>query len=95
MLFSSITFLYYFLPVTLLLYYAVPERWKNAVLFVASFLFYALGEPKYSLLLLLSMLLGYFGGIGMEYALKKKSNERKMLLVFSILILLFLFIFKY
>ena len=75
MLFSSITFLYYFLPVTLLIYYAVPERWKNAVLFAASFLFYVWGEPKYGLLLLLSVFLGYLGGIRIELACEKKEKE--------------------
>ena len=46
MLFSSIPFLYYFLPAVLMFYYLVPWRWKNAVLLVSSLVFYGWGEPK-------------------------------------------------
>ena len=46
MLFSSLTFLYFFLPAVLLCYFVVPERCKNAVLLIFSLLFYAWGEPK-------------------------------------------------
>ena len=46
MLFSSIPFLYYFLPVVLVIYLAAPRRLKNAVLLLASLFFYAWGEPK-------------------------------------------------
>lgn len=77
MLFSSITFLYYFLPVVLVIYYAVPEKWKNAVLFAVSFLFYVWGEPKYGILLLISVLLGYLGGRGIEYAHAKEKKEEE------------------
>lgn len=62
MLFSSITFLYCFLPVTFFLYYVTPKKGKNLILFLASFFFYLWGEPKYSLLLILSVVIGYFGG---------------------------------
>ena len=62
MLFSSITFLYYFLPVTMLLYFVTPQKGKNLVLLMASFLFYFWGEPKYSLLMAVSILTGYAGG---------------------------------
>lgn len=69
MLFSSITFIYYFLPITLILYFYVPVgygerslRRKNSLLLVASFLFYAMGEPKYVFLMMGSVLSGYIGG---------------------------------
>ena len=52
MLFSSITFLYYFLPAVLVIYYLTPAKVKNLILFLASFVFYLWGEPKYSVLLL-------------------------------------------
>ena len=55
MLFSSIPFLYVFLPATLLLYFAAPRRMKNAVLLLCSLVFYGWGEPKYLLLMLFSM----------------------------------------
>ena len=52
MVFSSLVFLFAFLPVTLLVYYSVPQKMKNAVLFFFSLLFYAWGEPLYVLLML-------------------------------------------
>ncbi len=69
MLFSSITFIYYFLPITLILYFCVPVghgpnslRGKNSLLLLASFLFYAMGEPVYVFLMSASVVVGYFGG---------------------------------
>ena len=59
MIFSSIPFLYYFLPCVLLVYFLMPGRGKNAVLLLFSLVFYAWGEPKYVLVMLLSILLGY------------------------------------
>ena len=58
MLFSSITFLFFFLPVTLGLHQLVPRRWKNHVLLAASVVFYASGEPVYIALLAFSALVG-------------------------------------
>ena len=55
MLFSSITFLFFFLPVALAVYYLIPAKGKNIVLLIASILFYAWGEPVYVILLLLSV----------------------------------------
>ena len=52
MLFSSITFLFIFLPLTLLLYYLVPFRMKNYVMLAASLIFYAWGEPVYIILMI-------------------------------------------
>jgi len=63
MLFSSITFLFYFLPIVLLLYHIVPTTYKNLVLLVSSLFFYAWGEPKYILLLLFSILINYLIGL--------------------------------
>ena len=62
MLFPSITFLYFFLPVSLLLYAVMPEKGKNAVLFGTGILFYFWGEPLYAFLLLAMVLAGYAGG---------------------------------
>ena len=49
MVFSSLTFLYAYLPVVLAVYYLVPLRWRNAVLFLVSLFFYGWGEPRYVL----------------------------------------------
>ena len=59
MVFSSVPFLYYFLPGCVLLYFLAPRRLKNAALLLCSLLFYAWGEPKYVLLLLFSIAQGY------------------------------------
>lgn len=66
MLFSSITFLYYFLPCVLFLYFIVPQRLKNMVLLISSLFFYAWGEPYYVLFMLGSICVGYFTGLGIE-----------------------------
>jgi alginate O-acetyltransferase complex protein AlgI len=55
LLFSSITFLYYFLPIVLIVYFLTPKKGKNLVLMIASFIFYGWGEPVYLLFMLLSV----------------------------------------
>ena len=59
MVFSSIPFLFYFLPLCLILYYLVPFRWKNYVLLAFSLLFYAWGEPVYIMLMIFETLSDY------------------------------------
>lgn len=59
MVFSSITFIYYFLPILLLIYFIVPSKFKNFVLLFFSLLFYFLGEPKYIIILILSCIVNY------------------------------------
>ena len=63
MLFSSIPFLYYFLPCVLILYHIVPKKIKNGALLLASLVFYAWGEPKYVFLMMGVILLNYVAGI--------------------------------
>ncbi|MBQ4047161.1 MAG: MBOAT family protein [Clostridia bacterium] len=63
MLFSSITFLYFFLPIVLGLYFAVPFRFKNFILLIASLFFYFAGEPIYSILMVASSLSGWLHGL--------------------------------
>lgn len=59
MVFSSITFLFYFLPITMALYFAVPGRYQNLVLFLCSMFFYAWGEPRYVPLMIAGILIAY------------------------------------
>ena len=66
MLFSSIPFLYYFLPCVLILYFIAPKCLKNSVLLLASLFFYAWGEPKYVILMAVSITLGYVFGLLIE-----------------------------
>ena len=75
MLFSSIPFLYYFLPLVILIYYIVPKPIKNPVLLIFSLLFYAWGEPKYVFLMILTVLVNYILGILIEkYQDTKKAK---------------------
>ena len=83
MIFSSIPFLYYFLPVALILYYLAPKKARNAVLLLVSLVFYGWGEPKYLPVMLGSTALGYLFGLALGAA--KKTKVRKALLAASIL----------
>lgn len=93
MLFSSITFLVFFLPAVIVFYYALPNlTYKNTVLFIASLLFYAWGEPKFVFLMLASIVFNYNMGL----FLGKPSSIKCSLLAFSIISNIgILFIFKY
>ncbi|MGI5976675.1 MAG: MBOAT family O-acyltransferase [Candidatus Limivicinus sp.] len=91
MLFSSVTFLYFFLPITLGLYYLLPWKLKNYVLLVSSIIFYASGEPKYVLLLLLAALVGWLHGLGLE----KRPGNKWILGSGLFWNLIFLLFFKY
>lgn len=62
MVFSSIFFLFVYLPIVLALYYVVPRRFKNLLLFVCSLIFYAWGEPVYILVMLFTAFIDYFNG---------------------------------
>jgi alginate O-acetyltransferase complex protein AlgI len=98
MLFSSLSFIYVFLPVTLLLHYAMPNiKSKNFILLVFSLIFYAWGEPIYVSLMLLSIFINYFHAIKIEKSLNDgKTSLGKFYMVSSIVLnLLLLGIFKY
>ena len=72
MLFSSIPFLYYFLPAVLAAYFLVPKSGKNAVLLISSLIFYGWGEPKYVILMAASIAAFYGFGLAIGYGKKKK-----------------------
>ena len=89
MLFSSIPFLYYFLPLTLLCYFLAPRCAKNAVLLLFSLIFYAWGEPKYVLFMVASILQGYlFGRLVEKY--RNYPRRSKLFLTVSVLFSLLL-----
>ncbi len=82
MLFSSIPFLFYFLPIVLILYFAVPKKLKNTVLLLSSLFFYGWGEPKFLIFMLISITQGYVFGLLIEkYQGMKRS---KVFLVASV-----------
>ena len=94
MLFSSIPFLYYFLPLVLAVYFLTPARFRNAVLLLASLIFYAWGEPKYVLLMLASILSGY--GFGLLQERYRGQKGAKLFCGLSVAASLsFLLYFKY
>ena len=91
MLFSSVTFLFFFLPITLMLHQLLPWRWKNHVLLAASVLFYASGEPVYILLLAFSAFVGWLHGLYMT----RRPGHRGALVSAICWNLVFLLFFKY
>ena len=94
MLFSSIPFLYYFLPAVLLAYFAVPKRAKNAVLLLSSLIFYGWGEPKYVLLMIVTI--ASFYGCGLAIGTAKTQKAKKLWLSLSVVIgIVLLTVFKY
>ncbi len=97
MVFSGILFLFRFLPLFFLIYYMVPQRAKNTVLFLGSLLFYAWGEPVYVVWMLFSTVSDYCHGILIEKALvKQRQRKAKAFLISSLSInLLMLGFFKY
>lgn len=82
MLFSSLTFLTAFLPIVLFLYYIADKRFRNAILCLASLLFYAWGEPKFIVLMLISIMANYFFALWIS---KAKKRSKKLLLILSII----------
>ena len=94
MLFSSIPFLYYFLPAVLIVYFAVPKRIKNAVLLLSSLIFYGWGEPKYVILMIATIAAFYFCGLGIGRA-KSRKTQKIWLTVSVVIGIALLTVFKY
>ena len=77
MIFSSVEFLLLFLPFFLLLYRFSPDRMKNLVLLAGSLIFYALGEPRYLVLLMVSVLANYMLGLHLEKSFRQKGKDKR------------------
>ena len=90
MLFTSISFLYYFLPTIIILYFITPKKYRNYILLIFSIIFYMYGEPKYVILMLVEILVAYFGALLID---KYKSKE--IFLVTIIIHIGLLCVFKY
>ena len=98
MLFSSLTFLFAFFPILTIMYFIVKKRQvKNIILLLFSLLFYAWGEPKYIILMLLTILVVYlFGLLINKFDNQNKLLEKKISLIICIIILVgSLIFFKY
>ena len=95
MVFNSIFFIFCFLPVFMLIYYLVPGKLRNLLLFLGSLIFYAWGEPVYVILMLFSSVFNYYMGAELE-RLYYDDRKQKINLIFSIIInLAVLVFFKY
>lgn len=94
MVFSSLVFLFVFLPVILILYYISSNKYKNYLLLIASLFFYAWGEPTYVLIMILSIIVNYICGLLVEE--NKKTIIKKFGLILAIVFnILMLGVFKY
>ena len=87
MIFSSVSFLFYFFPIVLMLYFLSPRKYRNLILFISSLFFYFVGEKQYTLILLFSCVFNYF------YA--KRIKDKKTLWFGVIVNLSLLIYFKY
>lgn len=92
MIFSSVIFIYYFLPIVLLLFYIVPNKYKNFILFLASLIFYYYSEKKFLILLILSIIVNYSLG---RLITKYKDNKKVWLIISLIFNFGLLLYFKY
>lgn len=95
MLFSSIVFLFTFLPIILILYYLVPRPVKNVILLFGSLLFYAWGEPVYIFLMIFSILFNYICGLDIARNLKDPAAAKRSLIFTVAVNLCILGFFKY
>ncbi len=94
MVFSSLTFLFLFLPFVFLVYFSAPRKWKNAILFILSLLFYAWGEPIYIFLFIFSTIVDFLLGLYVDK--HRATSKAKIGLITSLVInILVLSVFKY
>ena len=95
MVFSSLIFLFAYLPVTLVIYYAVPRKARNLFLFFINLLFYGWGEPVMVTLMLVSIVINYAGGYFVEKCKPDKKKAKIPLILTVILDIGILAFFKY
>lgn len=84
MVFSSLAFIFIFLPIVLLVYYISPHKYKNIILLAFSIIFYTLGEPRYIFLIIISMIINYISSI-LIYK-NRQNNEKRKLILFTIIL---------
>ena len=82
MVFSSITFIFYFLPIVLAIYYMVPKKMQNLILLISSLLFYFYGEPKYVILMVCEIIVAYIFG----RLIDKKHKKIFLIIPISIIV---------
>lgn len=95
MVFSSLIFIFRFLPFFLALYFITPKRYKNLTLLIFSLVFYTFGEPKYFLLMIVSILVDYFVSIAIENNFNNRFKCKLLLIISIVFNMGMLFFFKY
>ena len=96
MIFSSLLFLFRFIPIFFIIYYLAPAKIKNLVLLIGSIIFYAWGEPKFLILIVLSIVINYAAGLLIDYFDNKNKTLKKVSFITAIIYnLSMLFVFKY
>ena len=83
MLFSSITFIYFFIPLLLLVYFITPAKYRNIPLLIFSLIFYFLGEPKYIIVLIICCIINYY--ISRLMVHKKYKKYKTQLLILALI----------
>ena len=97
MVFSSLYFLFLYLPIVLLVYYITPLKWRNLWLLVVNLIFYGWGEPRYIVLMLFTIVLDYFMGLIVARC-KERDNDKGARIAVAVALVLnlaILFFFKY
>lgn len=95
MVFSSLTFIFRFLPFFLATYFITPKRYKNLVLLIFSLIFYTFGEPKYFPLMIASILVDYFVSMSIENNFSNRLKCKSLLIISIVFNMGMLFFFKY
>ncbi len=96
MVFSSLIFTYYFLPVVVALYYLSKDKYRNYLLLAASLAFYSYGEPKFVFVMLASIIINYFLAIAIDKCNPNHFNIKKLLMILTVILNIgILFIYKY
>ena len=95
MVFSSLTFLYIFLPVTMVIYYIVPKQLRNLFILISGLFFYAWGEPIYVFVLIASTMIDYFAGLVIYKAGDRQALRKLALIISMVMNLSLLGFFKY
>ncbi len=95
MVFSTLIFLFAYLPLVLGIYYLLPLRWRNVFLFLVSLFFYGWGEPVYIVLMLVTITVNYIGGILVDRYRDEPRKAKLILTINTVISLGFLVFFKY
>lgn len=95
MIFSSLSFLFVFLPIFLILYYVIGPKYRNCLLFIGSLVFYGVGEPKYIILMLFSILFNYVMGIFIDNHAAQPTKKKALFIVTILIDFSMLVLFKY